>query len=501
MTFTLRRGSAPAPRAPRALAMRVDADQGPRIATGDVPRCSAAVGRGGAVRRIAAVVAVAALIAAAIATAAGAQTAPSDSLPWSPGPAPRPITLAEVTALAERNAPQVIQAEGQQRVAAASVHSAYAAFIPSVSLSAGATRQLPAQGSRQRIDQNGQVVLLPSEPWSYNTGLGANLELFDGGRRFFDLAQSRARATSANSALVTQRFQAVLAAKQQFFNVLAARETEAAARSQADQAEQQFRAAVARVHARNATRSDSLRAEIQVRSARLAVSDARTAAAVAAASLTRAVAAPYPVTAADADTLPPTLAVDDKTLVGLADNGPAVQGAIQSLAAARSAVKSTWTTYLPSLSASYSRGGSAIGQTFSLTGPDYSYNGSVRFALTLPVFNQWQRETQVTAAQVNERNAEAALADARLAAREGLTQALGAYRSAEERVASQTATLEAAIEDLRVQQQRYNVGGSTQLDVLTSQTQLDQARRDLIRARYDQRVAKAQLEALVGREL
>ena len=61
--------------------------------------------------------------------------------------------------------------------------------------------------------------------------------------------------------------------------------------------------------------------------------------------------------------------------------------------------------------------------------------------------------------------------------------------------------MEAAEEDLRVQQQRYAVGGSTLLDVLTSQTQLNQARRDLIQARYDQRVAKAQLEALVGRDL
>jgi outer membrane protein len=61
--------------------------------------------------------------------------------------------------------------------------------------------------------------------------------------------------------------------------------------------------------------------------------------------------------------------------------------------------------------------------------------------------------------------------------------------------------VEAAEEDLRVQQQRYAVGASTLLDVLTSQTQLIQARRDLIRARYDQRIAKAQLEALVGREL
>ena len=39
------------------------------------------------------------------------------------------------------------------------------------------------------------------------------------------------------------------------------------------------------------------------------------------------------------------------------------------------------------------------------------------------------------------------------------------------------------------------------LDVLTSQTTLDQARAALIQARYDARIAKAQVEALVGRDL
>ena len=58
-----------------------------------------------------------------------------------------------------------------------------------------------------------------------------------------------------------------------------------------------------------------------------------------------------------------------------------------------------------------------------------------------------------------------------------------------------------AEEDLRAQQRRYERGESTQLDVLTSQTQLDQARQALIRARYDRRIGIAQLESLVGRDL
>jgi len=52
-----------------------------------------------------------------------------------------------------------------------------------------------------------------------------------------------------------------------------------------------------------------------------------------------------------------------------------------------------------------------------------------------------------------------------------------------------------------VQQRRYELGATTLLDLLTSQTQLDTARNALIRARYDYRVARAQLEALIGRDL
>mgnify|MGYP003433230540 CR=1 FL=1 len=41
----------------------------------------------------------------------------------------------------------------------------------------------------------------------------------------------------------------------------------------------------------------------------------------------------------------------------------------------------------------------------------------------------------------------------------------------------------------------------SEFDAQELRNALDQARRDLIRARYDLRVAKAELEALVGRDL
>jgi outer membrane protein TolC len=59
----------------------------------------------------------------------------------------------------------------------------------------------------------------------------------------------------------------------------------------------------------------------------------------------------------------------------------------------------------------------------------------------------------------------------------------------------------AATEDLRVQNERYRVGAATILDLLTSQTALTTAEQNLVQARLDYLVARAQVEAVVGRTL
>jgi outer membrane protein len=104
-------------------------------------------------------------------------------------------------------------------------------------------------------------------------------------------------------------------------------------------------------------------------------------------------------------------------------------------------------------------------------------------------------------AKVAETNARATLRDTELGAQESLTRYIGALRSASQRVAVQAASVTAAEEDVRVQQQRYNIGASTLLDLITSQASLAAAQQALIQARYDYRIARVQLEALIGRNL
>jgi outer membrane protein len=416
-------------------------------------------------------------------------------------PEPRPINLAEAVDLARRNSLIRVQARGRSRTAAAAVRSAYGAYVPTLSITGGGTRQLPETGDRTRIE-NGQVIVLPATPWSYNTSISSSLQLFDGGRRLYELHQAHAEEDASETNENQQQFQAVLAAKQQYFNVLAWREAEAAAAAQLEQAEQQLKTAVLRVRAGSATRSDSLRSVIQVSDARLTLSEARNNVVVANASLTRAVGSEVPVTAAAEDSTSLVgISVSEAELVKLVERSPSVQQAEAELDVASAGQKVARTGYIPTVNASYNYSGSGTERPFAFGTEDFDYNGALRLSFNIPIFDQFVREESVVRANVAKDNAEASLRDAKLAAHESLAQALADYRNAEERVFTQTATLSTADEDYRVQERRYQVGASTLLDLLASQTQVNQARQALIRARFDQRVAKAQLEALVGRSL
>jgi outer membrane protein len=434
----------------------------------------------------------AALMAAPLSS--GAQTADRDE-------AARPIRLRDAVEQAQRNAPAAIAARGLERTAAAAGRSAVAAYLPTLNLNGGSAR---TQGV---LFFQGALAPLRGDPWNYNNGLAASLQLFDGNQRWHELARSRSQAEAADAATVQARFEAALQTKQQFYAALAARESEAAARAQLEQAEQQLKASTARYVAGVATKSDSLRSAIQLGNAELAVLTAQNDLRVANAALTRVIGSQVLVTPAADDTVDAAVALPpEEELARLVNASPSVLQAEANLAASRANRKAQRSAYLPSLTMNFNYSYTQTSKTFT-TGELWLLGGSnpnrqqLNFNLSYPLFNGLVREQQSVQADVGLRNAEAQLRDARLGARQLLTTQLRALNNAEARARVQLAAVAAAEEDLRVQQQRYALGASTLLDLLTSQTQLNQARQALIQARFDGRIARAQLSALVGREL
>src|SRR5690606_27890621 len=384
----------------------------------------------------------------------------------------------------------------------AMVRRSYAAFLPSLNFSA-------SSGYTTGVTYfQGQLVPTTGNPWSFRNGLNANMTLFDGGARYREVTSSRADERAAESNVTLQEYNVALNVKQQYYNVLAAREAEAAARVQFEQAQQNFRVANARVRAGAATKSDSLRSAIELRNAQIAILQAQQDVRNASAALTRFTGQQTLVKAVPGDTLEPiTLDTDSVTIASFIERAPSVTQARASLSAANAGAKAAMAPYWPTISMSGSYGvnqsspGFQTGNLWLLGESGNPNSKSVSFSLSYPIFNGLQRETAVIQARVAEDNAQAALRDAQLAADQQVTQAFGQYELAQARIELQQASVEAGEEDLRVQRQRYELGAGTLLDVLTSQSTLNQARLSLIQARRDARVAKAQLEAVVGRDL
>jgi outer membrane protein len=410
----------------------------------------------------------------------------------------RPIPLREALTLAEQNALAAVQARGQVRTAESGVRAARAALLPSLNFTMGQVNQ-----SGDRFDSQGRLVpYLAPQPWSYSTGISSSLNLFDGGRRLGEIRRTRSEVGAAEANEVSQRFNVALQVKTQYYSILAARESEAAARAQLEQAEEQLKASIARTRAGVATLSDSLRSVVAVGNANLALITARNNLRVASAALTRLVGSQTPLTALPSDTLDLALApIDSTTLAGLLDEAPSVRQSTAQLASANAAVRTARTPYLPTIDLTYNRSGNGFDKLYGIGGKSLAYTNNVSVRLQYPLWNNYQREDALNRAKVQEDIAEASVRDARLGAQQNFVQQLAELRTAQQRIALQQVSVAAAVEDLRVQRQRYNLGASTLLDVLTSQTTLDAARVALIQARQDFRVARAQLEALIGREL
>jgi outer membrane protein len=121
--------------------------------------------------------------------------------------------------------------------------------------------------------------------------------------------------------------------------------------------------------------------------------------------------------------------------------------------------------------------------------------------LSLPVFDNFSREERVQRALVDRENAIADIRAKELALTADVTQAYLTVRSDAQTVALQTQNAAKAKEEVAFAEERYRVGASTFLDVVTSRGSYEQALIDRVNALYDYHKAFAALENAVGRPL
>jgi outer membrane protein len=400
------------------------------------------------------------------------------------------ITLDDAIGLALRVQPAVVQAHGAVNNARAASRQVTGSWLPQVSAN--------GSWSRSQVTTSVSSEGIPFTPPanSYRAGWSASLNIFDGFQRVAERRAASADLESADAGLTNQQFQVTLQVKQAFFNALAAEELLRVSDTRIRRAEEQLKVAKEKLAAGSATRSDTLRSAVEVGNARLQYLNAVTSQASTRAALARLIGYDGPVQPVGDSTLYIMAPLDTAAVRNeLLRSAPSIIAAEANAQAAAASVAVARAQYFPTLRGSFSQSwsGTAVGSM------DDRWN--VGLSLNWSLFNGFTREAGITRSTTSRESAQAQAEDARRQASAQLTQQLATLESSRAQIGIAEASLAASQEDLRVVQERYRLGAATIVDVLTSQVTLDQAEVDLIRARLDFLVARAQLEALLGRAL
>ena len=153
--------------------------------------------------------------------------------------------------------------------------------------------------------------------------------------------------------------------------------------------------------------------------------------------------------------------------------------------------------YFPSLSLSMGYDGSST-MLDELYSDDKRWRLQTRLSISYPLFTGFLQSTQVEVAKVDykieQENYQNLLRDLEVELDFTVEQLVNLGKM----IPIFEETKKSAEEDLRLAQERYNLGAATILDVLDSQLSVTSANSSLVRAIYDEKILRAQLDALLG---
>ncbi len=420
-------------------------------------------------------------------------------------PEPRAVTLQEAIELTLQHNPDVAQAAGGVRTSAAAEKSAFGAWLPKLSVGAGTS--LTPGGASDRglgadddpLNPDHRFTLFGEPRGRVNANVSASWDVYTGGRRSADQARAKAQSLAAQSQLVSARAGTELVAQAAFFDELRAQELVAVAKARVGRAREALDAAQRRFSVGSATRSDVLRGELELNTAQQSLLTEQTHQNTASFALGRLVGVDGPVVArVDGPVEPKRLTIEGPALVAeIVSSAPVVLAAEGSASASDAGVTAARSRYLPSVQLSTGYGWNNNGFATALG----ATNWSVGLNLSYPIFDGFVRDEAVERARVQDYVANTQLSDTRRRVRSEAERALGQVKLASQRIALAEKAVEVGAEDLRVQQERYGLGVSTILDLLQSQTSLVEVETNLVTARFDYQLARAELEALAGRKL
>ncbi len=439
--------------------------------------------------------------------------------------AERTLTLDECIDLALTTRASIIAAHGAENLAAADRRAALGAFLPRVdaSYSYGKSHRRDFEAETEVVteadtffvaDTAGNLLGFPralrtekrsvdlpdQDATDKRLNLSASMSLLDVSN-FFDLAAAGAEKARAHLDVIASEQDLILSVKVAYYAHLAALENVAVQTDAVERSNEQLNLIESMYEVGSAARSDVLKQRVQLGNDRLAHISAQNTVETTRAELVYTIGLdPNSDVAFDTEHASRDFRgdLDEAISFGL-ERHPGLLAVRKSSDAARHSVRSAWSAYLPTL------GGSGSLTWFSgSSGDTVLYDNSHRtlsYGLNLSwrIFDGFWRERQLSQAKVARNNTLAQLSDQR---NNVIVRIKTAHLDIERTRLQQEVAGEnvaAADEDLRITQEKYNLGAATILDLLNAQVSLKEAQVSLIRAEFDHNLAIARLENAMGK--
>ncbi|WP_164682590.1 TolC family protein [Cyclonatronum proteinivorum] len=427
------------------------------------------------------------------------------------------ITLNEAVSIALEKSIEIQQAANNLERSDAAVQSAYGQFLPNLNATMGANRTTGRQFNQATIsfDDFTQNAI--------SGNLGTSVPLFTGWQNISNLRQARTDREAAQTSFERQREDIIFNTASSFLQVILNLELLEIAKDNLETAKKQLEQVEAQVDVGMRPIVDQFNQEAEVANNELLVIQRQSQVNTSKVQLIRLLQLDalqdYEFIVPDISTeaiIPQHFELTELIEAALS-NRKDIRAAELQIESAEFALRSARSGYLPTLSFSASIS-SSYGDQYRLRTPapggqgfvtetvgfsdqffDQRINRGLGFNLSIPIFDRFQTRTAVTNRQIDLKNSRLALIDRQSLVFQEVRQAYEDYVALTQELATTEIALRAAEKAFETQQERYNVGSSTLIELTQANNAFFQASSQRVQTIYQFVFQEKLLDYFLGR--
>ena len=410
----------------------------------------------------------------------------------------RVITIDDAISIALENNYSLKQAKNELDLAEDLIFSEKADFLPSISANMSGSRTTGQQFLFDRFSE-GKDPFVDVSSQSISGGMNANINLFNGFNNILTLKSSQSNKESREQQYERAKELVIFNTASRYLQVLLDKELLAIAKQNLETSTAQLEQVQAQVELGARPMVDLFNQEAQVANDELVVTQRENTLSLNSLLLIRQLEID-PLGAYD-------FVVPDLTLNGLPWMDVNLRSLVNEALITRSDILSaeasisslryqmqvTKNSLLPTLRASagvssrysdqYSIGGAEV--SFSDQFFDQQVNRSLGLSFNVSLFNNWNRMYSIQSSQVQLKNAELNLDNSKMQVIQEVSQAYNDYSSYVKQLEASEKSLVASERAFQTQQERYNLGASTLIELTQAQSSFVSAQSNYTQAMYN----------------